>query len=210
MRIEPGDSVPPPKTQIVYLDWDGGQNIVIPNVGVFNLPPFDAADLGPYQGRTEEMKDRIQEIVEDRYAGYGLTVLNSDDDPVPTEPHTTVYFGGSHPQAFAISEQIDTFNEDAADDTIIFTESYRNAFASAPTFEQMAQAVGNTVAHEVGHLLGLVHTADCQDLMDSSCGNQSILVAQRFKTAVLDSSVFPVGYQAAREILEWVLGFVGF
>lgn len=201
--------VPAPRPQIVYFDWNGGQNIVIKNVGVYDLEPFDAADLGPYGDQTEEMKDRVQAIVAERYAGYNLSVLNTDDHPVLNEPHTTVYFGGRHARAFAISEQIDSMNEDAWDNTIIFTESYRDAFIYSPSFNQMAQALGNTVAHEVGHLLGLVHTHDCDSLMDATCSNQSILVSQQFKTAILDPEVFPIGLQPAEEILEWVLGFVG-
>jgi hypothetical protein len=208
-QVTPDVGVPPPHEQIVYLDWAGGQDITIPNVGTYDLSPFNAADLGPYDGRTEEMKDAVQQIIEDRYAGYDLTVLNSDDDPVPTEPHSTVYFGGFDQYAFAISQQIDPYNSDPSDDTIVFTESYDVAFQQHPTFEQMTQAVGNTVAHELGHLLGLVHTADCKSLMDTSCGNESILVPQQFLVALLDRSVFPVGLQNAPELLDWILGFMG-
>jgi hypothetical protein len=147
--------------------------------------------------------------VQDRFAGYDLTVLNSDDNPVPSETHSTVYFGGWHPEAFAISEQIDTMNEDHADDLIVFTQTFRGQFAQTPTFDQMATALGNTVAHELGHLLGLIHTADCNDLMDSTCTNDRLLFTQRFTTAPLDARMFPVGLQAAGEILGWVLGFVG-
>jgi hypothetical protein len=198
------------RPQVVFLNWAGGDDIVVPNVGVYDLDPFDAADLGSrFAGQTEAMKDRIQVIVEARYSGYDFTVLNSDDNARPQAPHSTVHFGGSHPRAFAISEQIDTFNEDQADDAIVFTETYRNAFLFPPTFDQMAEAIGNTVAHEVGHLLGLVHTHDCDSLMDSSCSNQAILVPQEFKTAELDDSVFPIGWQPAEEILGWVLGMIG-
>ncbi|HPC23338.1 MAG TPA: hypothetical protein PK920_12750 [Phycisphaerae bacterium] len=209
VQITPNAGVPPPAGQVVFLDWDGGENITIPNVGTFDLPPFDAADLGPYEGQTEQMKDRIEQIVAQRYEGYDLVLLNSDDHPIPSGPHSTVYFGGFSQGAFAISEQVDPYNRDHADDAIIFTRTYDVAFRRHPTFEQMAQAVGNTVAHELGHLLGLVHTADCEDLMDTRCGNDSILVPQQFGTAVLDHSVFSLGLQNELELLDWILGFVG-
>lgn len=209
VRLRRAAGVPSLQRQTVFLDWRGGDNIIIPNVGVYNLPPFSAVDVGLAASQTEALKDRVQEIVEERYAGFNLMVLNSDDDQEPTEPHSTVYFGGADFRAFAISEQIDTFNADPSDKAIVFTRGYRGAFLRTPTSEQMAQALGNTVAHEVGHLFGLVHTADCNDLMDTTCFNDRILSEQEFSTAPLDDSVWPFGYQPAPDILEWVLGLVG-
>ena len=209
VEITRGVGVPNPTPQVVFLDWDGGQDVRVENVGTFDLDPFDAGDLGPYTGQTELMKDRIQQVVADRYEDLNLVLLNSDDHALPTVPHSTVYFGGESFEAFAVSEQIDTFNADPTDDSIIFTGAYRDAFFKIPSFEQMATAVGNTTAHEIGHLLGLVHTADCDSLMDSTCGNNSILSAQSFKLAALDDTVFPAGWQDARELLEWALGLVG-
>ncbi len=101
-------------------------------------------------------------------------------------------------------------NANASDNSIVFTRSYKEAFSRAPSFEAMAQAVGNTVAHEVGHLLGLVHTSECDSLMDTTCGNSRILSAQLFTTAPLDDSVFPVGSQNAVELIGWLLGLTGF
>lgn len=208
--VERGAGVPEPQTQIVFLNYRGGQGIVIRNVGVFDLPPFDAADIDVrYAGQTDFFKDRIEQIVLDRYAGYRLLLLNSDDHPVPAVPHSTIYFGAASRSAFAISEQIDTHNADLGDNSIIFTGSYRGAFSHTPSVEEMALAIGNTVAHEIGHLLGLVHTHDCGELMDSTCGNDSLLVEQTFGLAPLDVSVFPVGFQNAPELLAWVLGTLG-
>jgi hypothetical protein len=209
VRITRNVGVPAPRGQVVFLDWAGGANVVVPNVGQFDLTPFDAGDLGESSDATEEIKDRVQQFVEDVYAGYNLVLLNSDDHPRPTGAHTTIYFGGNNRRAFAISEQVDAYNADAADDGIIFTRSYRLAFSIDPTVGEVSVAVGNTVAHEIGHLLGLVHTTDCNELMDSTCGNDRLLRPQEFGVAPLDERVFPLGSQNAADLLAWTLGLVG-
>lgn len=210
VSITRGAGLQPAPPQVIFLNWEGGSDVVIPNVGRFDLPPFDSLELGfIYAGQTALIRDLVENGVADRFAGFNLTVLNSDDDPIPAAPFSTIYFGGEDQLAFAISEQIDTFNADRSDDAIIFTGSFRGAFSGIPTTEQMGTALANTVAHEIGHLLGLVHTAECAELMDTSCGNDSLLVEQAFFTAPLDDSVFPTGEQSAVELLEWTLALVG-
>ena len=206
VRVQRQVGVQTPKGQIVYLEWRGGTGIIVKNVGLFDLPPFSATDVGLPVDQTAALKKRVKEVVADRYAGLNLTLVSSDDQTPPAGAHSTIYFGGTDYEAFAISEQVDTFNADQTDDSIVFTGSYVNVFSTQPTFEQMAQALGNTVAHELAHLLGLVHTHDCNDLMDTTCFNDRLLSAQYFSTAALDSSVFPFGYQDSPEILGWVLG----
>jgi len=209
IRITRGVGVPTPPRQTVFLDWNGGAGVVIPNVGVYDLPPFDAADVGLASTQTALLKDRVQAIVAQRYTGFNLQLLNSDDNVEPAGLYSTVYFGGRNARAFAISEKIDSLNGDLGDSAIIFTSSYDGAFSHEPTLEEMGMALGNTVAHEVGHLLGLVHTSACSDLMDTTCGNDSILREQFFSTAPLDISVFPFGLQDALALLEYALGLVG-
>lgn len=209
VTIVRGGAAPRPQTQTVYLNWAGGQNIRIPNVGTFNLPAFSATSVGLPASTTEALKDRVQTTVMERYDRFQLIVLNSDDHARPIAPHSTVHFGGFNRQAFAISEKIDTANQDTGDDTIIFTESFNGAFSINPSLDQMATAMGNTVAHEVGHLLGLVHTNDASELMDTRGGNDSILARQAFGRAPLDDSVFPTGFQDAVELLGWLLGLAG-
>lgn len=207
LKITPGVGVPATITQLVLLNWQGGSNVRVPNVGVFNLPPFDAAQVGLNSAITTELKRRVQAIIEDRYKGFNLIVLNTDDDGIPNDAHSTVYYGSNSATAFAISEQIDLYDADHADDCIVFTGAFRDAFAAAkPTFEEMAQALGNTTAHEIGHLLGLVHTKSCNDLMDTTCGNARILKPQAFTAAPLDISVFAFGTQNEPQLLEWTLG----
>ena len=197
-----------PHAQTVYLDWRGGTNLTVKNVGVFTLLPFSATQVGFPDNQSATLKSRVKAIVQERYAQFNMTILSSDNGAPPTTPHSTIYFGGQDAQAFAISEDIDTFNANPSDNSIVFTQGFLSAFVVQPTLEEMAQAIGNTVAHEIGHLLGLVHTADCQDLMDTTCYNERLLSAQEFGTAVLDKSIFPFGFQEAPEILGWVLGLV--
>lgn len=209
LQVQRHYATPQGHEQVVFLNWAGGNNVTIPNVGTYTLPPFSAIDVGFPAAQTLAMKQRVQQIVEERYKGFDLVVVSSDNNAEPTEAHSTVYFGGADYQAFAISEEVDTFNKNPSDKAIVFTQGFQGAFSSAPTFEQMSEALGNTVAHEVGHLLGLVHTADCNDLMDTSCFNDRILSPQEFSTAPLDRSVFPFGYQPETDILTWVLGTIG-
>lgn len=191
--------------QIVFLDWDGGR-LDNPALGSGNLPPFDATQVGFQSSQTEELKDRIYQVVRDRYAGYDLTLLNSDDHAVPTLPHSTIHFGGNNAAAFGLAEDIDAQNQNKEDDAIIFVTSFRGAFTRSPTLDEMAVAIGNTVAHEIGHLLGLVHTHDCRELMDATCSNDALLFAQEFDRAPIDAATFPLGYQDAAELMEWLLG----
>jgi hypothetical protein len=209
LHIQRQYATPQGHEQVIFLNWVGGSGINIPNVGTYDLPSFSAIDVGLPSSQTLLLKQRVKQVVEERYKGFDLLVLSSDDTSEPTTAHSTVYFGGADYQAFAISEQIDTFNKDQSDVAIIFTQGFLGAFSGTQTFEQMAVAIGNTVAHEVGHLLGLVHTADCDDLMDTSCFNDRLLSEQDFSTAPLDRSVFPFGNQPATDILTWVLGTVG-
>ncbi len=206
--IQPAVGAAPPRQQIVFLNWAGGSNIRVLYVGTFNLPPFSATDVGLPAEQTAPLKVRVQEIVADRYRGYNVLVLNSDDHAVPIGPHSTVHFGGRDPDAFAISQQVDSLNQDPADDAIVFTQTFQLAFRAPYTLEEMAQALGNTTAHEIGHLLGLSHTADCDCLMDTTCYNERLMSPQEFKLAPLDFSVFPFGYQDARELLMWAVGFI--
>ncbi len=206
VRITRDVGLPAPAGQIVFLNWSGGENRVVENVGEFDLTPFDAGDLGISVNSTELIKNQVQQLVKNTFRGLNLTLLNSDDNAQPSVAHSTIHFGGDSRRAFAISEQIDTFNQDPSDDSIVFTRSYSMAFSRTPSVEEMSQALANTVAHEIGHLMGLVHTADCDSLMDSSCGNDRLLDPQDFTQATLDQSIFPVGRQDALELLVWTLG----
>lgn len=209
VRVTRGGTAPGPVGQTVFLDWNGGDNLVVANVGTFNLPPFAASQVGLDDSQTGRLKDLVQQGVAQRYAGLNLVVLNSDDHAEPAAPHSTIYFGSTSRQAFAISQQVDSFNHDAQDNAIVFTGAFAGAFPGTPSLDEIATAIVNTTAHEIGHLLGLVHTADSDELMDTTGTNARLLQPQSFGTAVLDQSVFPTGFQNAVELLAWTIGTIG-
>jgi hypothetical protein len=207
VRVTPDGGQTDAPAQIIFLNWVGGQNVTVPNVGTFDLPRFSANDVGDFgDNETTTLKRQVEAIVRDRFDGFALTVVSSDASPRPIDPHSTIYFGGENRSAFAIAEQIDVQNQDRGDDAIIFSSSFKDAFAGLPTLTQISRALGNTIAHEIGHLLGLVHTRDCSELMDTTCGNSSLLAEQAFNLAPLDDSVFPLGFQDADSLLEWAIG----
>lgn len=203
--IERGNGAPPVRPAVVFLNWAGG-TVDSPIFANLTVGPFSASDVGFADSQTEVLKDLVQQRVIDSYAKFNLTVLNSDDHAVPEVPHSTIYYGGSNPQAFALAEQIDPMNRDPSDVAVVFSETFARAFSRQPTLGEMGVAIGNTTAHEIGHLLGLVHTRDCASLMDGTCSNNALLSVQEFREAPVDARTFPLGFQDADELLGWLLG----
>jgi hypothetical protein len=203
--ITRGNGAPSAEPAIVFLNWAGGL-LDSPAFPRQTIAPFSAEDVGFRAAQTEALKDLVQQIVADRYSKFNLTVLNSDDHAIPAAPHSTIFFGGTNPRAFGLAEQIDIQNRDPSDVAVIFSSTFDGAFSRSPTLTEMATAIGNTTAHEIGHLLGLVHTRDCASLMDGTCSNNALLATQTFREAPLDGNTFPLGAQNADQWLGWLLG----
>ena len=201
-----GGAPVPPAGQVVYLNFNGG-TALIAHVDTYILPPFNAADIdSAYAGQTELIKQTIVSTVKSNFAGLNITILSSDDGPHPAGLFSEVFFGAYDGQAFGISEAVDHWNKSHTDRSIIYTNRFDNPFSPRPSATGIGVAIGNVAAHEIGHLLGLEHTADVTDLMDTTGRAGTLLGDQSFKAAPLDSSIFPVGTQDGWQLLSQELG----
>ncbi len=197
VQISAGFAVPPPVGQILLLDFDGAV-IDSPELGTMTLEPFDAADIArAYTGQTETIKQTIIAVMEQDYERFNVTVVTTDDPPLPEKTEfSTVHFGGINIGAFGISESVDLYNIDFCDDAIIFTESFSpRIFGTAPSAAELGVAIGNVASHEAGHLLGLNHVQDDQALMDDQSPPAALLVDQEFLSAPLSRDIMRIGIQ---------------
>lgn len=201
-------TVPPPKGQILLLDFDGAE-VDSPTLGRLTLEPFDAAAISPvYAGETQTIKDTIRAVFEQNFERFDVTVVTTDDPVLPGEKEaSTIFFGGFDHSAFGIAESVDLYNADICDDAIIFTESFDpRVFSFLPTAEELGIAIGNVGSHEGGHLLGLNHVDDDRALMDDQSAADAFVDDQEFMEAPLSKDIMSIGMQDAVLLLNEIVG----
>ncbi len=74
------------------------------------------------------------------------------------------------------------------------------------TPDEMGIMIGNVGSHELGHLLGLYHTREPHDVMDTTGTAWELAENQRFDRAALEPSVFPVGMENSPMLLRDTVG----
>ena len=206
VRVERGGEFPRPPVQYLLLQFGGG-TVTLPGEGTISVGAFDSADVdAAYNGQTAPIKAKIVETIRHDFRDTGLGII-TNDDPLPSGPctYSTLYFGAYSATKFGLAESVDQGNRDRCDDGIVFTDDFDKPFAVQPTPDGLGVAIGNVAAHEAGHLLGLQHVADITDLMDNTGTASTLLADQKFKTATLSPSVFPLGSQNGPMILDRVV-----
>lgn len=200
-------AAPAARPQVLYLNFAGGQHIWLPDTTQANIPAFDAAEIdSSYAGKTADMADAIVRHVQNHYARFDVQIVSSTQSLTPPENATILYFGLYNSDLLGLADSVDEYNIDLTQMAIIFTDTFRLFLPLKPSVEDMAVAIANVASHEAGHLLGLEHTADWDDLMDTTAPADALLKDQEFKTAPLYDQVFPIGQQDGVALLTDAVG----
>lgn len=206
-RVTGGLDPAAPSPQRVWLDFRGHDGLRMQDKPALSFPAFDSALLGArYVGRTRDVKDAIVETLRAQYADFGVEFSTSDDGGPPPSPYSTLYFGGWHDALLGTADAIDRYNADPGDRALIYVESFARYEGMQLDPAQMGRMIGNTAAHELGHLLGLYHTAGADSTMDTLGSAWDYAGQRRLALFPLGPDVFPVGFDDAPLVLAETLG----
>lgn len=196
-----------PHDQTVILAFNGAAQVRIGGRAQISLPPLDAARIDPrLAGRTSQLIDLLTSQVRKDFAGLGVTIYRDGEQPANVGAVSTIYFGGDDTTLLGAADSVDAYNLVPDQGAIIYVDAFSVFSGLNPSIGDYAQVLANVTSHEIGHLVGLRHTADVADLMDVTASARQMLADQAFRFASLDASVAPFGFQDAPAILSWTLG----
>ncbi len=198
---------PAPRPQVVWLNFGSAADVRVHRRDNLSFSAFDAAVLGEsYVGQTQAIKDAIVRAVREDYQDYNIEIRTSDEGPQPAGSVTVLHFGSYDSSLLGLADEVDNYNATLSQNAIIFIQSFAVYQTMLLSPEEMGVMIANVASHELGHLLGLYHTKDVTDVMDTTGTAWDLAANQGFARAALDPSVFPTGWEDSPTLLEQTLG----
>ncbi|MFL6263138.1 MAG: hypothetical protein ACJ76Y_25860 [Thermoanaerobaculia bacterium] len=168
--------------------------------GVSPAKPFDVADLDPNIGSTNQLRNRVYDVVTDDYCEFNVEVQQTTTNPalLPSPParRTTVAVGSDPNGAWGRAQEVDLGNKINVDFARVWGGTYVNCeggsggggcsmtgalIGANATLDRWAEAIGGTAAHEAGHTYGLSHTDDNPPVGCDSAGPAPLPGEDSFK-----------------------------
>ncbi len=209
LTVQRAVGMPADRPQVVVLNFSGASSVRIGGRAAVNVPPFDAAKLSSrFSGKTGQVIDNVLAMTRETFSGLGVEVYAAGDPAIPEGAHSIVHFGAYDSQLLGLADNVDPYNTNPEQSAILYTDTFALFDALNPDIEAMSQVLANTTCHEIGHLLGLRHTSDAKDIMDTTASARQMMVQQSFRVSNLNPSVMNFGLQSAPNLLSWTVGGV--
>ncbi|MHC4565850.1 MAG: Ig-like domain-containing protein [Planctomycetota bacterium] len=146
--------------QVIYLDFDGAQDVVYNGPVVVegvNISEFSAEPAG-LAGHESKIISQVLSSLEQTFGGTG--VLFTVTRPDSATLCSTIFVGGDD-SAFSaygsfagLAEKVDVGNQDPDENAFVFSD---NVVGGCTDLGSLATRLESLIAHEVGHLLGYAH-----------------------------------------------------
>ncbi len=202
------------RLQRIFLDFRGRSGLQVADLEPFSVPELRAVDLNMAWGDTETtiVRNQIVQTVRDLFAPWNVDITSSDDGAPPPPPYMTVYVGGSSPDVdifgepllYGIADYIDPRNETLTGTGYVGAIDIATDNPAATPME-MGMLIGCVTAHEIGHLVGLRHVDNDNDIMNAG----SITGMLPFANSPLRAFEIPqgaIGMQDAVELFDEIFG----